>query len=308
MSPDAQYSGEKRALILVNPEAGHGRARRMSIPLPDVARELGWEVETRETQGAGQEVELAAEAGREGWPVVIAVGGDGTVHGTVNGLMSQGSTDTVVAHVPIGTGNDFAKMVGLDKGHKPERNLRRILGGRLRFFDVGRAIDEYFINSVGVGFAAETAKNLMKYKKLGGFASYVVAVYRTFFTYKAPELAVRTSSFFERGRILMVEITLGKTTGGGFTVSPDADACDGLLDVCLIREIGTLTFLRYVPRVIRGTHVGLPPVEVFQSDRIELESFAGPAAVHLDGELRFAETASIVVEILPGRLPVLCAH
>ena len=106
----------------------------------------------------------------------------------------------------------------------------------------------------------------------------------------------------------MVEITLGKTTGGGFTVSPDADACDGLLDVCLIREIGTLTFLRYVPRVIRGTHVGLPPVEVFQSDRIELESFAGPAAVHLDGELRFAETASIVVEILPGRLPVLCAH
>ncbi len=308
MSPDAQYSGDKRALILVNPEAGHGRARRMAIPLPDVARELGWEVEARETQRDGQEVELAAEAGREGWPVVIAVGGDGTVHGTVNGLLSQGSTDTVVAHVPVGTGNDFAKMIGLNKGHKPEHNLRRILGGRLRFFDVGRAIDEYFINSVGVGFAAETAKNLMKYKKLGGFASYVVAVYRTFFTYKAPELSVRTSSFFERGRILMVEITLGKTTGGGFTVSPDADSCDGLLDVCLIREIGTLTFLRYVPRVIRGTHVGLPPVEVFQSDRIELESFAGPAAVHLDGELRFAETASIVVEILPGRLPVLCAH
>lgn len=307
MNPNGQFSGEKRALILVNPEAGHGRARKLAVPLPDAARKLGWEVDTRETQDGGHEVELAAEAAEQGWPVVIAVGGDGTVHGTVNGLLRRGSTDTVVAHVPVGTGNDFAKMVGLDKGHTPESNLSRILEGRVRSFDVGRAIGEYFINSVGVGFAAETAKNLMKYKRLGGFASYVVAVYRTFFTYKAPELAVRTSEFFERGRILMVEITLGKTTGGGFKVSPDADSCDGLLDVCLIRDISTLTFLRYVPKVIRGTHVGLPPVEVFQSDRIEVESFAGPAAVHLDGELRFAETTSIVVEILPGKLPVLCA-
>ena len=158
-----------------------------------------------------------------------------------------------------------------------------------------------------MGFAPETAKNLVKYKKLGGFTSYIVAVYQTFFTYRAPELAVRTSTYSERGQILMVEITLGKTTGGGFKVSPDADPCDGWLDVCLIREVSTLTFLRYVPKVIRGTHVGLPPVEVFQAKRVELESFAGPPMVHLDGELRFGKTASVVVEILPGIIPVLCA-
>ena len=300
-------SAEKRAVILVNPEAGHGRARKMARSLPDVANDLGWEVEQRETRRAGHEVELAAEVGREGWPVVITVGGDGTVHGIVNGLLSEGATETAVAFVPVGTGNDFAKMVGLDKKRTPEHNLRRILGGKLRRFDVGRVLDEYFVNSVGVGFAAETAQNLLKYKRLGGFASYIVAVYRTFFTYKAPELAVRTSTFYERGSILMVEITIGRTTGGGFTVTPDADPCDGLLDVCLIREVGTLTFLRYVPRVIRGTHADLPPVEVFRSERVEVELHSGPSIVHLDGEVRFADTASVVVEILPGKLPVLCA-
>ncbi len=171
MSSDAQYSGDKRAMILLNPEAGHGRARKVAKSLPGVVSDLGWEVEQRETRESGHEVEIAAEARRAGWPVVIAVGGDGTVHGAVNGLLSEGSTETILAHVPVGTGNDMAKTVGLDKRKSPEQNLRRILDGEVRRFDVGRALDEYFINSIGVGFAAETAKNLVKYKKLGGFAS-----------------------------------------------------------------------------------------------------------------------------------------
>jgi diacylglycerol kinase family enzyme len=105
----------------------------------------------------------------------------------------------------------------------------------------------------------------------------------------------------------MVEAMLGKTTGGGFTLSPSADPCDGRLDVCLIREVGTLTFLRYVPKVIRGTHVGLPPVEVFQANRVEVQSMAGPPIVHLDGELRNADSDTVMVEIRPGMLPILCA-
>ena len=279
---------DKRALLLVNPEAGHGRARKVAATLPGVATDMGWDVELRETREAGHEVEIAAQAGREGWPVVIAVGGDGTVHGTVNGLLADGATETVLAHVPVGTGNDMAKTVGLDKRGAPHGNLRKVLSGGVRRFDVGRALEEYFINSVGIGFAPETAKNLVKYKKLGGFTSYIVAVYQTFFTYKAPELEVRAAPFRERGKILMVEVTLGKTTGGGFMVSPDADPCDGQLDVCVIREIGTLTFLRYVPRVIRGTHACLPPIELFRAERVEIESFAGACLVHLDGEVRCA--------------------
>lgn len=300
-------SAQKRALLLVNPQAGNGRARKLARSLPLVAAELGWEVEQRETRNPGDEVALAADASRAGWPVLIVVGGDGTVHGAVNGLLSEESRKTVLAHVPVGTGNDFAKMVGLNKAHKPAHNLQRILEGEPRHFDVGKTLGEYFVNSVGVGFAAEAARNLMKYKKLGGFASYVVAVYRTFFSYEAPELSVGATDFYERGQILMVETTLGKTVGGGFTVTPDADPHDGLLDVCLIREVGTLAFLRYVPKVIRGTHAHLPPVEIFKAERVEIESYSGPSIVHLDGEVRFAETASIVVEILPGLLPVMCA-
>ncbi len=301
------YSGEKRALVLLNPEAGQGRARKIAGTLPRTAEDLGWQVEQRQTRESGHEVEIAAEAAEAGWPVVIAVGGDGTVHGAVNGLLSSGATETVLAHVPVGTGNDLANTVGLNKRSSPEQNLRRILGGEIRQFDVGRALGEYFANSTGLGFAAETAKNLVKYKKLGGFTSYVVAVYQTFFSYKAPELSVRAAGYSEQGRILMVEAMLGKTTGGGFTLSPSADPCDGKLDICLIREVSTLTFLRYVPKVIRGTHVGLPPVQVFKANRVEVQCIAGPPIVHLDGELRHADSDTLVVEIRPGMLPMLCA-
>ncbi len=303
---------QKRALFLINPEAGNGRARRMARRLPEAAVALGWSVDVRETRRTGHEVELAADAATEGWPVLIVVGGDGTVHGSVNGLFKRGASDTVVAHVPIGTGNDFAKMIGLRKSDSPEKNLRLILEGTCRRFDVGRAVvgrtvDEYFVNTIGVGFAAEAAKNLLKYKALGGFASYVVAVYRTFFAYDARQLAVRSSGFYERGRILMVEVTIGKTTGGGFMVTPEADPCDGLLDVCLIREVNALNFVRHVPSVIRGTHVGLPFVEVFTSERVVVEMCEGADIVHLDGEVRFTDSTHVVVDVIPDRLSVLCA-
>ena len=298
---------EKRALIVLNPCAGRGRARKVSDSLPALARELGWEVEQQATCEAGHEVELAAQAKRDGWPVVIAVGGDGTVHGVVNGLLSEGPCDTVLAHVPVGTGNDFAKTVKLNKARAAGHNLGQVLAGRVLRFDVGRALGEYFVNSMGIGFAAAAAHNLRKCKKLKGFAAYVATVYRTFLSFKAPELELRSREHHERGQILMVEIALGKTTGGGFTVTPDADPCDGLLDVCLIRDVGMLTFLRYVPRVIRGTHVGLWPVKVFRTRRAELESLSGPSLVHLDGEVRFSGAASVAVEIVPGCLPVLCA-
>ena len=299
---------EKRALFILNPHAGRGRARRLFRSLPGTARELGWEVAVRETQRAGDEADLAADGQREGWPVVIAVGGDGTVHGVANGLLRDGPTDTVLAHVPIGTGNDFAKMVGLNRARHPDRNLRLVLQGYVARLDVGRALGEYFVNGLGIGFGAEVARNILEFKRLRGFALYLVSVYRTFFSFEAPLLDVRAQEHSESGAILMTEIAIGTTAGGGFKLTPAADPRDGLLDVCLIRDVGILTFLRYIPRVLRGTHTTLAPVTVFQTRRIEVTSLSGCPVVHLDGEVRLPDATTVVASIEPASLPALCAH
>lgn len=296
---------EKRALFILNPEAGRGRARKLFRSLPDTARKLGWEFDVCETRHRGHELELAAEGSAQGWPVLVAVGGDGTVHGVANGLLAGGATDTVLAHVPIGTGNDFAKMVGLNKARHPERNLKLILQGEVRRLDVGRALGEYFVNGLGIGFGAEVARNILTFKRLRGFALYLASVYRTFFSFKSPTLVISAAEHSEAGPILMTEISIGKTAGGGFKLTPDADAQDGLLDVCVIRDIGVFTFLRCLPRVLTGSHTKLPPVTVFQTKQVTVS--ATTPTMHLDGEVRMPDVSSITVRVEPGALPVLCA-
>ena len=297
---------DKRALFILNPHAGRGRARKLFRSLPETARELGWDFAVRETRHAGHEIELAAEGRADGWPVLVAVGGDGTVHGVANGLLADGPTETVLAHVPIGTGNDFAKTVGLDKARHPAKNLKCIMQGEVQCLDVGRALGEYFVNGLGIGFGAEVARNILEFKRLRGFALYLASVYRTFFSFKAPTLDVSANEHSEHGSILMAEISIGKTAGGGFKLTPQADAQDGLLDVCIIRDIGVLTFLRYLPRVLTGTHTTLPPVTIFQTKHVTVSSEC-PPVVHLDGEVRLPDAASITASIEPAALPALCA-
>jgi YegS/Rv2252/BmrU family lipid kinase len=268
------------------------------------AEAAGWTAELRTTTRAGQEVEFARDACNEGWPVVVAVGGDGTVHGVANGLLDA-DAGTVLGHVPIGTGNDFAKLLGLRPGDAGG-NLRRVLEGTVRRFDVGRALDEFFINGMGIGFGAEVVRQTLRMERLRGFALYLVAVYRSFWAFEPIGLNVRTEEHREDSKMTMLEISIGICAGGGFHLTPDAEPDDGLFDVCVIREVSTMQFLRYVPRVIRGTHGDLEPAHIFRTAALDIESDR-PMTVHFDGELRLPERQDVHVTLVPDALPVLCA-
>ena len=118
-----------------------------------------------------------------------------------------------------------------------------------------------------------------------------------------------TPEHSELGRVMMMEVAIGPSIGGGFMIAPDAVTDDGLFDVCVIRRIGLLRFLRYVPRVIRGTHANLPPVALFRSAHVQLAAPSAPVLVHLDGELyELPEGEPQKVEMLPRHLRVVCAH
>ena len=294
------------AHVVLNPAAGRGAAARA---LDTVAREFhrqGWAVQVERTDGPGHAVELAARAAGAGATHVVAVGGDGTVHEVANGLLRQGGT-AALGVVPFGSGNDFAKLVGV-YGHTPVRAVRRLVTARTEAWDAGRVSGEYFVNSMGVGFGPAVIRVRNDMPRLSGFASYFVPVIRAFATFRPPRLEIQAPGFSETGYMMMVEVCNGTTAGGSYRFAPDAEPSDGRLNVCIVRRLSLPRFLLAVPRVMRGTHGTMREVALFQTREVTMKSLDGPLTLHLDGELREPETSACTVKIEPARLRVMVAR
>ena len=184
------------ALVLLNPAARGGRNRHLRAPLAQALARAGLEAEIAETTARGNAERLARQAGARGRLVVVA-GGDGTVHEAVNGLDGTGGR---LAVLPLGTGNDFARALGMPRGlDDAVRALataptRRIDLGRLSWTDADGAHERAFANCVGVGFDAHAAALASETKWLGGRAAYLAAVLRTLWVWRRPVVEVRVQT------------------------------------------------------------------------------------------------------------------
>lgn len=294
------------AHVIINPAAGRGAARRAKDPVARAFRTQGWSVEVVETERPGHGSALAAQAAQGGARCVIAVGGDGAVHEVANGLLAARSSASLGV-VPIGSGNDFAKLVGVH-GHDVSHAVARIATARERHFDAGRVLNEFFVNSLGFGFGPAVVRTRNAMPGLKGFLSYLVPVVRTFASFRPPLFEVEADGFRERGRMMMVEVCNGTTAGGSYRFAPDADPADGRIDVCLIRRVGLLRFLAALPRVMRGTHARMPEVAMIQTTALHIRSPEEPLVLHLDGELREPGVHECSVTMERGCLNVLVAQ
>jgi len=294
------------AHVIVNPAAGRGAARRAESVVARAFRSQGWAVDVVRTEGPGHGQELAAQAVSQGARHVIAVGGDGTVHEVANGLL-RSATDAALGVVPIGSGNDFAKLLGV-YGHDPVRAVARLVTASSRRFDAGRVLGEWFVNSVGFGFGPAVVQMRNRMVHLRGFLSYLVPIVKTFFKFEPPVFDVAAPGFRERGYMMMIEVCNGTTAGGSYRFAPDADPADGKLDVCLIRRVSLPRFLLALPRVMRGTHVTMREVAVIKTAKLVVRTPEQPLVVHLDGELREPGVNECTVELERGRLNVLVAR
>jgi YegS/Rv2252/BmrU family lipid kinase len=258
------------------------------------------------TERPGHGQQLAADAARQGARHVVAVGGDGTVHEVANGLLDA-DAEAALGVVPIGSGNDFAKLLGV-YGHDPARAVARIVTARSRRFDVGRILDEWFVNSVGFGFGPAVVQTRNRMHHLKGFLSYLVPIVQTFFRFEPMLFDVAAPGFRERGYMMMVEVCNGTTAGGSYRFAPEADPADGKLDVCLIRRVSLPRFLLAIPRVISGTHVKMREVAIIKTAKITIRSPEQPLVVHVDGELREPGVQECTVTLERGKLNVLVAR
>ena len=300
----------RHAHVILNPAAGRGSARRAADPVTRAFRAQGWAVDLEVTAHPGHATALAAAAVRRGLHTIVAVGGDGVVHEVANGILAAPPPDgaaVALGVVPIGSGNDFAKLVGVYR-HPPERAVARLVTAEPRRFDVGRADGEYFVNSMGFGFGPAVVRLRNRMEHLRGFLSYLVPVIRTFASFRPPRFAVQSAEHREDGYMMLVEVCNGTTAGGNYRFAPNADPSDGRLDVCVIRKVTVPRFLLALPRVMRGTHGTMREVALYQTRAVTIRSFEEPLLLHLDGELREPGTNECTVTIEAKKLNVLVAR
>ncbi|MDX1444436.1 MAG: diacylglycerol kinase family lipid kinase [Gammaproteobacteria bacterium] len=291
----------KNIQLIINPHAGRGDGARTG---PEIARELtrrGFDCEARLTNERGHAVELAREAAANGADCVAIAGGDGSIHEAVNGLMQSGCK-TPLAIMPVGTGNDFAKMFGSPSW---QTVCAQIADGQRRHVDIGRCNGRYFTNGIGIGFDAKVADIANNIGWLRGKAVYGVALAKVLaFHHDNPSVRITTDDHTFVQPITLLAAANGRVYGGSFRISPQASIADGALDIVIAANFSRLRIMQLVPHVLRGTHLGLPGVRFLRTRKLLVESREA-LTVHADGEMLEGDNRRLEIELLPGRLSVI---
>ena len=271
------------SVIIFNPKARSEKSR----DLADVLRELAPEAELRMTGAPGDARLLAREAAREGFRVVAAAGGDGTVNEVANGIAGSQSALGVM---PIGTMNVFSKEHDLPE--KLDQAWGVIRAGNQREIDLLAANGTHFIQLAGVGLDAQVVKETTwESKKSLGPLSYLISAAQIA-ARTPPKLLIEAGGRVSEGSFVL--IGNGRYYGAKIVLFPKARVDDGMLDVLIFKNIGYLDIAKYLAGILTGTHTGMDGVEYFQVSEATVRS-EDEVPVEVDGELSGALPVSFRV-------------
>lgn len=298
----------KKVKLIFNPIANLGRAWHIAASLRPIVYELGG-ADWAGTVYPGHASEIAHQAALEGYDVVVAMGGDGTVHEVINGLMKvPRDRRPRLGIVPLGSGNDFAFSIGISD--RPDLALRQALSGQPRPVDIGQIIDghgrvEYWINAIGIGFDTVVTINSRRVPFFQGYAVYFLAVLQTIaFNYFPFRLSIQTENETWERELLMLVLCNGPREGGGFFLAPNARPDDGLFTYLSVDRISRPMMLYTLIRFLNHTHQSLPYIHMAEFKRLTLTSDR-PLYIHADGEILagFGSTTNrLDVQLLSGEL------
>jgi diacylglycerol kinase (ATP) len=291
------------ACLIVNPAAGRGGIHA-ALPNLRAAFSARGITATYETSAPGEQEELAERAIRAGVRTIVAVGGDGTCSGIANAIL-RSAAPCRLAVVPVGTGNDFAKMLGVN-GYAPEQIADLVARGEATRIDVGLADGYHFLNSCGFGFDASVLEASNRVRFLKGDAVYIYAALGQLFTYRGIEVSANGVPGMKRGRMLMVTVSNGRWLGGAFNIAPHASVLDGRLDACFFGDSNVVERVKLFVGAMRGTHIGMPSVSAAALQQLSL-TFPSSPSMEMDGELRTAQSRTVELKCVPRALSVVSA-
>lgn len=298
--------------VILNPWAGRGAAGESRAALEAALHQAQLPFELLTTHMRGGATELAWQAIERGATTIAAVGGDGTLNEVVNGIKQAEAAlgrRAQLAVVPLGTGSDFIKMFEHIEPNDIAGAIQRIVHGKPRSIDLGRVQLEdgtirLFINALGIGLDAQVAAESIKLTRFKGLAVYLVAIIRALANYKAHPMHVEFGAQHVYRRLLFASIANGRCQGAGFWMTPSAHIDDGLLDLCLIENLRLDQIIRYLPRLMEGTHTTIKQVTMGRAERVRV-SCSAPVPIATDGEVVSMAARDIEVTVLPAALEVL---
>lgn len=276
-----------RVKVILNPcaDVGRGGQNRDSII---AAGEKRGGLDLVVTSHHGHARQLAREALREEYDVVVAAGGDGTVHDVINGLFADGKPRSKFGLIPIGSGNDFAYAMGISTDiSEAVETIYRNQGRSIDLASVedDRGVKQLFANNLGIGFDANVVIRVESITRLRGFPKYLWGVLKTLVLDFHPfrfDMRFDDENLIED--VLLIAFGIGPRHGGGFKLTPAALNDDDKIDTCTVRPMRRWQALRFLNSAVQGTHLQNPLVIMRQSREIEIRC-NDPLPIHIDGEV-----------------------
>lgn len=309
MSEHWDWANAMYARVIINPFAGGGTTGKRWPQISELLREAGLTFDHDFTEGVGHATQLTREAVTKGYELVIAVGGDGTVNEVVNGLVDEGDKGrATLGIISMGTGGDSARSLGIPRHYAQACRLfsdfKRLTIdlGAVEYVSNNQRVRRFYINTAGLGFDAAVVERQKGFPGIiRGTLPYVICLVLTLGGYRNKKVNLDIEGAKEEQRVFTAVVNNGRYFGGGMKIAPDADLCDGLLDVVVIGAMSKLEFLWNFPRVYRGTHITHPKVRVYRAKEVGVESVER-LLLQVDGELVGEAPASF--RVLPGALTV----
>ena len=290
----------KLLFFIVNEKAANGRAQKVWKQVKKELEEKDINYRSFQTKYPKHAEELARQLcslHKNTMEAIIVVGGDGTLHEVVNGLVDHPTVK--IGFIPAGSGNDFSR--GFQTPKSPLEALSFTMKKKQssgKRFDIGKVMvngqrkKEYFVNNIGTGFDAEVCKltnesKMKKYfNKIGlGSLAYVGAVMRLLFTYKLTNIIVEMDGRICRyEKVWFVTVSNQPFYGGGMKIAPKANPTDGCLDVTIVHNLSRLKLLFMFVTVFFGKHTGFKEVVQYKGKKVSIKSDDN-MLVHADGEL-----------------------
>jgi YegS/Rv2252/BmrU family lipid kinase len=279
----------RRFALLVNPASAGGKGLDALPSVHETLDALGASHRTLLTRSIEHAQEQAAAAASAG-ETVLAVSGDGLLRPIAAALKN---TESAVALIPCGRGNDFARVLGVPS--EPAAAARVAVEGAERLVDVATVDGTPFVGIASFGFDSDANRIANDTKRIKGDAVYLYAALRALAAWKPAAFSVTVDGSLHQATGFSVVVGNSKAYGGGMYVLPQAELDDGRLDVLIAKETSKLTFLRELPKTFKGKHLDSPHAVFLRGEVIEVATDR-PFVIYADGDPIGATPATLRVE------------